>query len=213
MDVSPPETFLISERVFLAFDTERGVACVQASGWRRAYLLWTFRNFRGLPHKILNAQQRKLVEALYSEASLNPAGGLAQERLIGTVQDLRLPSSEPVKDSATEPFTSNLHPDAPKTGSRRSRSGSLVIGCMPSMPEWLFPRCHELWARGRWLRSWRCWGGNSCATVRLFLPRVVRQQALPGMKIVRLRPFPSLRPWQASLLRILRFSRPRRWAL
>jgi hypothetical protein len=114
MDVSPPETFLISERVFLAFDTERGVACVQASGWRRAYLLWTFRNFRGLPHKILNAQQRKLVEALYSEASLNPAGGLAQETLIGTVQDLRLPSSEPFEDSATEPFTSNLHPGAPK---------------------------------------------------------------------------------------------------
>jgi hypothetical protein len=115
MDVSPPETFLISERVFLAFDTERSVTCVQASGWRRAYLLWTFRNFRGLPHKILNAQQRKLVEALYSEASLNLAGELDKETLIGTVEDLRLPSGEPVTASVAEPFTSNSSPNIAKT--------------------------------------------------------------------------------------------------
>jgi hypothetical protein len=105
MDVSPPETFVISERVFLAFDTDRGVTCVQASGWRRAYLLWTFRNFRGLPHKILNAQQRKLVEALYSEASFSRASQPNQERLIGTIEDMRLPS---------EPLTAKLHPDAQK---------------------------------------------------------------------------------------------------
>jgi hypothetical protein len=113
MDVSPPETFVISERVFLAFDTDRGVTCVQASGWRRAYLLWTFRNFRGLPHKILNAQQRKLVEALYSEASLNRASQPNQERLIGTIEDMRLPS-DPVNASAAEPFTAKLHPDTQK---------------------------------------------------------------------------------------------------
>lgn len=123
--MSPPETFLISERVFLAFDTERGVACIQASGWRRAYLLWTFRNFRGLPHKILNAQQRKLVEALYSEASLNPAGGLAQGTLIGTIQDLRLRSSEPVTASAAKPFTSNISPSIAKTGLHALSIGKL----------------------------------------------------------------------------------------
>jgi len=107
--VSPPETFLISERVFLAFDTDGDVTCVQASGWRRAYLLWTFRNFRGLPHKILNAQQRKLVEALYSEASPNLAGQPNQERLIGTIEDMRL-TSEPVNASAAGPLSANLHP-------------------------------------------------------------------------------------------------------
>jgi len=60
---------LISERVLLAFDTGRGLAYVQTSGWQRTYLLWTFRNFRGVPHKILNARQRELVERLYSASS------------------------------------------------------------------------------------------------------------------------------------------------
>jgi len=82
---------LISERVFVAFDTGRGLAYVQASGWQRAYLLWTFRNFRDLPHKILNARQRELVETLYAAASTNLANTLDEATLIGTVEDLILP--------------------------------------------------------------------------------------------------------------------------
>lgn len=113
--MSPLETFVISERVFLAFDTDGSVTCVQASGWRRAYLLWTFRNFRGLPHKTLNAQQRKLVETLYSEASSNLARELDQERLIGTVEDLRLPRLGPATASAAEQ-TSNIPLNNPRSG-------------------------------------------------------------------------------------------------
>jgi len=85
---------LISERVFLAFDTGRGLAYVQASGWQRAYLLWTFRNFRGLPHKILNTRQHELVETLYSAASTNLTHTLDEATLIGTVEDLTLPFPE-----------------------------------------------------------------------------------------------------------------------
>jgi outer membrane biosynthesis protein TonB len=77
---------LISERVFLAFDTDVGLAYVEASGWERAYLLWTFRNFRGVPHKILNDRQRKLVETLYCSASLDAPSGLDEHTVIGTVE-------------------------------------------------------------------------------------------------------------------------------
>jgi len=91
---------LISERVFLAFDTGRGLAYVQASGWQRAYLLWTFRNFRGLPHKILNARQRELVEKLYPTASFNLAHQLDEATVIGTVDDFRLQRPAPVPVSA-----------------------------------------------------------------------------------------------------------------
>ena len=65
-----PETSLISDRIFLAFDTGRGLAYVQVSGKQRAYLLWTFRNFRSLPLKILNTRQRKLVDNLYRSQSI-----------------------------------------------------------------------------------------------------------------------------------------------
>lgn len=84
-----------SQRVFLAFDTGRGLAYVQASGWQRTYLLWTFRNFRGVPYKILNARQRKLVESLYSAGSSNLAGQLDEAVLIGTIEDFIPPSPVP----------------------------------------------------------------------------------------------------------------------
>jgi TonB family protein len=91
---------LLSERVFLAFDTGRGLAYVQASGWQRAYLLWTFRNFRSLPQNILNTRQHKLVETLYCATSINPRE-LDEDTLIGTVDDFRSAFPAPVPVSAT----------------------------------------------------------------------------------------------------------------
>lgn len=90
---------MISERVFLAFETGRGLAYVQPSGWQRAYLLWTFRNFRGLPHKILNARQRQLVETLYRTASPKLAHQ-DDDALIGTIEDFSLLSHDLVPDTA-----------------------------------------------------------------------------------------------------------------
>jgi outer membrane biosynthesis protein TonB len=78
---------LISERVLLAFDTGRGLAYVQTSGWQRTYLLWTFRNFRGVPHKILSARQRELVERLYSASSTSLSYHPDETVLIGTIED------------------------------------------------------------------------------------------------------------------------------
>jgi Gram-negative bacterial TonB protein C-terminal len=85
-ETASPEKSLISERVFLAFDTGVRLAYVETSGWERAYLLWTFRNFRGVPHKILNDRQRKLVETLYCSASLDAPSGLDEHTVIGTVE-------------------------------------------------------------------------------------------------------------------------------
>lgn len=91
-----------SQRVFLAFDIGRGLAYVQASGWQRTYLLWTFRNFRGVPYKILNAQQRKLVESLYSAGSTDLAGQLDEAVLIGTIEDFVPPSPAPASVAGTD---------------------------------------------------------------------------------------------------------------
>ena len=82
-----PETSLIADRVLLAYETGQGRAYVQASGWQRTYLLWTFRNFRGVPHKILNARQRQMVQALYPAASINAGREVDEDTVIGTVED------------------------------------------------------------------------------------------------------------------------------
>jgi outer membrane biosynthesis protein TonB len=76
------------------------MACVQASGWQRAYLLWTFRNFRSLPQNILNSRQQRLVEALYGTADMKRPHGLDQDALIGTVDNFKPSSPAPVTSTA-----------------------------------------------------------------------------------------------------------------
>ena len=73
---------------------------MRASGWQRTYLLWTFRNFRGVPHKILNTRQRKLVESLYCVASTPLLRQPHEAVLIGTIEDFSLPSLAPASVSA-----------------------------------------------------------------------------------------------------------------
>jgi TonB family protein len=92
-----PETSLIADRVFLAFETGEGRAYVQAVGWQRTYLLWTFRNFRGVPHKILNARQRRMVEALYPAASISLGRAVDEDSVIGRVEDFVPPFHVPVQ--------------------------------------------------------------------------------------------------------------------
>jgi outer membrane biosynthesis protein TonB len=122
---------LISERVLLAFDTGRGLAYVQTSGWQRTYLLWTFRNFRGVPHKILNARQRELVESLYSASSTSlschpDAYHPDEAALIGTIEDF-----SPATPVAV-PFTVAYDDAAP--GAPRTKADTLS----PSLCEQLY---------------------------------------------------------------------------
>ena len=73
----------------------------QASGWARIYLLWTFRNFRSLPQKVLNPRQQELITTLYRTASQGPPRQF-DDALIGTVEEfirpVRIPATQPVPD-------------------------------------------------------------------------------------------------------------------
>ncbi len=93
---SRPELPLFAERVLVGFDTGRGLVYARASGWNRVYLLWTFRNFRSLPQKVLNPKQLELIESLYRGASVKPAHEFDEYTVIGTVEKFSLSSRLPV---------------------------------------------------------------------------------------------------------------------
>ena len=94
-----PESPLFAKRVLVAFDTGRGLVYAQASGWQRAYLLWTFRNFHSLPQKVLNPRQQELIATLYQTASFKSAHEL-DGAVIGTVEEICQPSRSQVPVTA-----------------------------------------------------------------------------------------------------------------
>jgi len=51
-------------RGVLAVETDCGVRYVQPSLCQRIRLLWTFRNFRGLPEEVLHRHERALIDSL-----------------------------------------------------------------------------------------------------------------------------------------------------
>ncbi len=87
---------MFSHPVVVALDTGQNVVYVPATGWRQLYLLWTFRNFRSLPYKILNQRQQELMGWLYREAR-NARENLADAAVVGTVEGF-----SPATLSATE---------------------------------------------------------------------------------------------------------------
>ncbi len=123
---------MISKRVFLAFDSGIGLAYVEASGWQRAYLLWTFRNFRGVPHKILNDRQRKLIDMLYASASLEAPRGLNEDTIIGTVEGFVATCPTPDASSCSMPVVRRGIPQEPANdGSGESLYARLAFSGLP----------------------------------------------------------------------------------
>lgn len=56
------------ESGFLLLQTRQGLVAVEPSSfWQRAYLLWTFRNFRQLSLPLLNSRQTALINNLFRE--------------------------------------------------------------------------------------------------------------------------------------------------
>jgi hypothetical protein len=107
----------------LAFETGQNVAYVQTSGWQRAYLLWTFRNFRGVPHKILNQRQTELIESLYASASSDAVRANA-DTIIGTVEGFFPPDSQRSNISEKpQPATPKKKPETPE----RLETGSPIF--------------------------------------------------------------------------------------
>lgn len=88
----------------MAFDTGRGLVYAQASGWARVYLLWTFRNFRSLPQKVLNPRQQELIAALYRTASQKSPRQF-EDALIGTVEGFippaRIAAAQPIPSTSS----------------------------------------------------------------------------------------------------------------
>jgi hypothetical protein len=89
---TPPQSPFFHARVLVAFDTGRGIIYARTSGWQRVYLLWTFRNFRSPPQKILNPRQQGLVATLYRTSAIDRSREF-DDGVIGTVEEFRLPSS------------------------------------------------------------------------------------------------------------------------
>ena len=78
------------EHGVLELHTDVGRLYVCPTGWQRLYLRWTFRNFHSLPREILNARQRRLIEALCRSAVMSPAERVPASAIIGVVENFRV---------------------------------------------------------------------------------------------------------------------------
>jgi TonB family protein len=112
------------ESGILALETECGSVYVQASGWERLYLLWTFRHFNSLPLKTLNSRQRRLVQRLPRCSTSGLWGRPDHLQVIGTVEGATPPPfATPLSieaeegDRAEEVFVPTVPPALGSTGS------------------------------------------------------------------------------------------------
>ena len=80
---------------FLLFETPQGLVRVELSFWQRAYLLWTFRNFRRLSVALLNPRQRALVKALYRNRAGTVSHSIDPLLVIGVVEKFIPPKLQP----------------------------------------------------------------------------------------------------------------------
>jgi len=65
--------------------------------FQRAYLLWTFRNFRRLSVRVLNDRQRQIVERLSQAAHSTEAKKINPELVIGRAEFAKLPARKPLE--------------------------------------------------------------------------------------------------------------------
>jgi Gram-negative bacterial TonB protein C-terminal len=65
--------------------------------FQRAYLLWTFRNFRRLSVRVLNDRQRQIVERLSQAAHSTEAKKINPELVIGRAEFAKLPAKKPLE--------------------------------------------------------------------------------------------------------------------
>jgi TonB family protein len=130
---SGPEFPLFSQRVLVALDTDQGVVYAPASGWDRAFLLWTFRNFRSLPQNVLSPRQQQLMGSLYRKASNGDPHELCEAPVVGTVEDFR-PSSLATLPSSDE--AAKLVAGA----SRKNPAIARVLGRQPFFARFTFNR-------------------------------------------------------------------------
>ncbi len=72
----------------LQVSTGAGRRYVKPSAWERLYLLWTFRNFRILPHQVLSPRQSRMILALCAQGQFANPENIEEDGVIGTVEFL-----------------------------------------------------------------------------------------------------------------------------
>lgn len=79
------------ESGLLLFETPQGLVPVELSLWQRAYLLWTFRNFRRLSLPLLNSRQAIMVHALAQRNAGQVSRSYDPSLVIGVVESFKFP--------------------------------------------------------------------------------------------------------------------------
>ncbi len=98
------------ESGFLLLHTREGLVSAEPTTfWQRAYLIWTFRNFRELSLPLLNARQTALINDLFREHSAVIGHKYDPGRVIGIVENFapssaELGSAESLSDGQRDSF-------------------------------------------------------------------------------------------------------------
>lgn len=77
------------ESGLLLFETPQGLVPVELSLWQRAYLLWTFRNFRRLSLPLLNSRQASMVRGLAQKNPGRVSRSYDPSLVIGVVESFK----------------------------------------------------------------------------------------------------------------------------
>jgi TonB family protein len=109
---------------FVLFETREGLVRVDLSFWQRVYLLWTFRNFRQLSTRLMNARQCALVNALFRNGATAASHQYDPLLVIGVVEEFVPPTSQIRKKERQEEVVAPRMEAAP---SRRGQTAAQKI--------------------------------------------------------------------------------------
>lgn len=79
------------ESGLLLFETPQGLVPVELSRWQRAYLLWTFRNFRRLSLPLLSSRQAAMICTVAQKSAKREPRFYDPTLVIGVVEGFRFP--------------------------------------------------------------------------------------------------------------------------
>lgn len=89
------------ESGLLLFETPQGLLSVELSLWQRAYLLWTFRNFRRLSLPLLNSRQAAMVRSIAQKNPARSSRRYEASLVIGVVENFKLPMAAAIAAGET----------------------------------------------------------------------------------------------------------------
>jgi TonB family protein len=118
------------ESGFLLFETPEGRVPVDLSLWQRAYLLWTFRNFRRLSLPLLNSRQAAMVRTIAQKNAGSISRSYDPSLVIGIVESFKLPTGAVSKEIEAKPELS------PVTKTATTNDATLELAQGHEQPAW-----------------------------------------------------------------------------